>query len=147
MSKWTPEAPRGQLLLFLSQLLSARLCCPRDMLPLSVRRTHIYTSATTLKYALLENSGAGTEALCSLTNSRHFTSVKKNPNETWKKPPKWRMPNPANTILKSSPCLCDKIPALCLGGTAARLSTPNLSTPLADSLLQLPGDIFVQGAC
>jgi len=58
------------------------------------------------------------------------------------------MSNPANTFLKFSSCLCDRVPTPCLGGMAARLFTPNFPPSLAPpSLLQLLSSVFIQGLC
>lgn len=92
--------------------LLASLCSsllPWGQAALPVCRIQVYTNATTPKYGLLENSGAGTQPPCSHTNSRHFTYVKKKKISKILKTittKDWTMPNPTNAFPKfSSVCV------------------------------------------
>lgn len=111
MGKQMSEAPKPQVLLFSAQCLGTRPCCSG-----AGCRIQVYTSDTSAKISF---AGKKKEQVFNLLAhaqtagiSPKFKKKKQTTKPTLKK--KWTMTSPANTFLKSSSCLCDRVPAPCL---------------------------------
>lgn len=109
MGKQTSEAPEPQVLLFSAQCLGTRPCCSG-----AGCRIQVYTSDTSAKisFAGKKRSKYSTCSLMHKQQAFHLSLKKTKTKPTLKK--KWTMTSPANTFLKSSSCLCDRVPEPCL---------------------------------
>lgn len=128
MGKQTSEAPEPQVLLFSAQCLGTRPCCSG-----AGCRIQVYTSDTSAKisFAGKKRSKYSTCSLMHKQQAFHLSLKKNKTKPTLKK--KWTMTSPANTFLKSSSCLCDRVPAPCLEERLWGFSHP-ASLPPSQSL-------------